>query len=85
MVVRYLMVFKPLPIMKYFLLFFLFLSISVFSFAQPDNIKRLMDKMQAGKELTEAEEQAMVKWAESMDDDRQSSGESASKPVKSRG
>jgi len=55
--------------MKYSLLLLIFLFVNVFSYAQPDNIKRLMEKMQAGKELTEAEEQTMVKWAESMDKD----------------
>jgi tetratricopeptide (TPR) repeat protein len=55
--------------MKFSLFLLLFLFVNLFSFAQPDHIKRLMEKMQTGKELTEAEEQAMVKWAESMDKD----------------
>lgn len=53
--------------MKYLLLFLLFLSISLVSLAQPDEIKRIMAKEKAGEDLTETEEATMEKWFDEMD------------------
>jgi len=53
--------------MKYLLLLILFLNITVFSFAQPDEIKRIMAKEKTGEDLTEAEEATMEKWFDEMD------------------
>lgn len=52
--------------MKYLLVVFLFLSFSFASFAQPENIKQIMQKARLGQELTEAEEAAIEKWADEM-------------------
>ena len=52
--------------MKYILFLFLFLSLSMVSFAQPDNIKRIMAKQKAGEELTEEEEATFEKWIDDM-------------------
>ena len=52
--------------MKYFLLLFLFLSLSIGSFAQPDEIKRIMAKQKSGEELTEQEEATFEKWIDDM-------------------
>ena len=51
--------------MKYILLS-LFLCLSISCFAQPDNIKRILEKASSGKELTEAEQGALDRWADSM-------------------
>ena len=55
--------------MKFSFVLLIFLLIAFFSIAQPDPIRKLMEKMQSGKELTEAEEQILTKWAESMEKD----------------
>jgi tetratricopeptide (TPR) repeat protein len=71
--------------MKYILLLFLFLSICIFSNAQPDNIKRIMEKMKAGQDPTEAEEEAMDKWMDSMDKSNNSAKKTSGTAAKGTG
>ena len=52
--------------MKYLLLS-LFLCMSIICLAQPENIQRIMEKASSGKELTEAEQETLDKWADSME------------------
>ena len=52
--------------MKTYILIFLFLCICFVSAAQPDNIKRIMEKQKSGEELTEEEEAAVEKWFDEM-------------------
>jgi hypothetical protein len=51
--------------MKYLLISVL-LCLSIVCIAQPDNIKRILEKANSGKELTEAEQETLDKWADSM-------------------
>ncbi|HPT13889.1 MAG TPA: tetratricopeptide repeat protein [Bacteroidales bacterium] len=52
--------------MKKLLLLLLFLCFSAGTFAQPDEIKRIMAKQKAGEELTEQEEVTFEKWLDDM-------------------
>lgn len=52
--------------MKYLLLLFLLLCFSIETFAQPDEIKRIMAKQKSGEELTEQEEATFEKWIDDM-------------------
>jgi tetratricopeptide (TPR) repeat protein len=66
--------------MKYFLLFILFFAFQILASAQPENIKRILEKMKAGEEPTEAEEEAMDKWMDSMERTNNSSQKPAANP-----
>ena len=52
--------------MKYLLISFL-LCLSILCIAQPENIQRILQKANSGKELTEAEQEALDKWADSIE------------------
>ncbi len=74
--------------MKYFSLLVLLLCLSVSVVAQPENIKRIIQKNNSGQELTEAEEEAMDKWMDSMDEKNSDDAKPATgtaKPVSSVG
>jgi tetratricopeptide (TPR) repeat protein len=66
--------------MKYFLLFILFLTFQISTSAQPENIKRILEKMKAGQETTEAEEEAMDKWMDSMEKTNKATQKQAANP-----
>ena len=52
--------------MQHFLVF-IFICLSIMCTAQPDDIKRILEKANSGKEITEAEQEALDKWADSME------------------
>ena len=63
--------------MKIFLLITFFLTAQFVLVAQPDNIKRIINKAKNGQELTEAEEAAMEKYFDSLDSQINSKSNSA--------
>lgn len=71
--------------MKFLFLFILFLVFQFSSFSQPENIKRILEKMKAGQEITEAEEEAMDKWSDSIDKANSSAQKTAAGNSKSNG
>ena len=53
--------------MKYIFAVMLFLSLTLTSYSQPENIKKIIQKAKSGQEITDADEAAMEKWMDEMD------------------